>query len=125
MGRRWVDRTVTVLLPEALGDVQVEALRDGLREVAGDHACWSLELDARNVRAISTAGLGLLAAVQLLVTRRGATLAVVRCTPAIQRQLALVRVPATLDRPLYPQRSASATRRHDWTPWWSSAAANA
>lgn len=118
--------TCTVLLPTVLDDVAVDALRDQLFALAHDPSRRHLRLDARQLRVISARGLGLLAAVHLVTTERGGTVTAAGCTTRVKRRLAAVRIAGELDvSESTTQGAHDRDVEQDWTPWWTSAAANA
>jgi anti-anti-sigma regulatory factor len=118
----------TALLPAVLDDVGVAEIRAELHALASDPSYQRIVLDARRIEAISTGGLGLLAAVQLIASRRGASMSVVTCSARIRRRLAVAHVQATCCLVVEVADCAAAPEPaavQDWTPWWTGAAANA
>jgi anti-anti-sigma regulatory factor len=64
-------------LPQVLDDHSVGSWREPLHQLARTHGTALLELDARDLRVMSPAGLGLLAAVRLIAADRGVTVVAV------------------------------------------------
>jgi MYXO-CTERM domain-containing protein len=111
-----------VLLPAVLDDATTMETGPELRRVATDAAHDCIVLDARHLTSICPAGLGLLAAVGLLARRRGAQVKAVNCNPRIAGLLRIARLDASAAD---SSDASELSTDDDWTPWWSSAAANA
>jgi anti-anti-sigma factor len=115
------DDTVRVHLPAVVDERAVNELRPLLRELAADGSVAGLVLDAEELRFIGGRGLGLLAAVGLIARGRGARAYVVNCQPRLLPLMRMSRLPAVAGET--PDESKDSVA--DWTPWWTSAAANA
>lgn len=113
-----------VRLPAVIDEHAADALRTELYTLLTGSTIEHIELDARELRLISPRGLGVLASVGLAVRRRGAQLDVVHCSP---RLLSALRIARLAGSPGGDREGSSADPGVDldWTPWWSSAAANA
>ncbi|GAC1444815.1 MAG: hypothetical protein NVS3B26_17840 [Mycobacteriales bacterium] len=90
--------------------------------MAADSANERIVLDARDVKVICSAGLGLLAAVGLVARRRGAQVEVVNCEPDLRGLLRAARLATSSGDSL---EAVDGDVCADWTPWCSGAAANA
>jgi anti-anti-sigma regulatory factor len=108
-------------LPRVLDDDAVSSWREPLHQLARTHGTGLLELDARHLRVMSPAGLGLLAAVRLIASDRGVTVVAVSCSPAMKTRLGYVGI-AAVSTPSWDSQADQPEQ--DWTPWWSCAAAN-
>lgn len=114
--------TVRVELPSVIDEHVADQLRAELRELAAEDSVARLELDAAELRFIGGRGLGVLAAVGLIVRGRGGRAYVVNCQPRLLALMRVSRLPAVVgELPEEVPRESDA----DWTPWWTSAAANA
>ena len=113
------DATSRVVLPTVFDDASVAELGPGLRALAADPAQDRIVLDARDVKAMGSAALGLLAALGLVARRRGASVEVVNCDERLRGLLRVARLPASTAECPEPDPSS------DWAPWWRCAAANA
>ncbi|MDT7537025.1 MAG: hypothetical protein QOI82_610 [Actinomycetota bacterium] len=111
MAKRPAPTAVTYRIPMSLDDRAVKDLGTGLRAVAADPRVDRLRLDCGELQAVSARGLGLLAAVRMIVSRRGAQLEAFGSTIEMAAQLRLVGI--------------STADEQDWSPWLTSASANA
>ncbi|GAC1611616.1 MAG: hypothetical protein NVS3B26_26290 [Mycobacteriales bacterium] len=113
-----------IRLPAVIDEQGADVLRRELRGLIEGTAAERIEVDARELRRITPRGVGVLAAAGLAIRRRGATVEVVNCDPSLLGVMRVARLPAATG-----DRSAATLVAPDidvdWTPWWSSAAANA
>jgi anti-anti-sigma factor len=111
-----------VRLPAVIDEHAADALRVKLRTLAADPSVACLELDATELRYVGGRGLGLLASVGLIARGRGARTYVVNCRPRLLALMRASRLTAVVGEPPEAELRESDA---DWTPWWTSAAANA